>query len=357
MTGMSGYRTTFSSERSAVQARRKAIAVRQVPTSLAAQGRSLCCYSWWQWEETSAVGSMPQGLAMRYLRVAVASALALLVAASAAKPQDSYPSQNVKFVVAFPAGGPTDAIARIIGQRLAEKWGQGVVVENRGGAGGNIAARQIAKAEANGYTVLVTTSAFAVNPSLTANACYVPEAEFKTAIVAATTPNIIVASKNLKASNLAELIAAAKAEKLTYGMPGPGTTPHLSAERIFRQLAKVDIPPVPFTGAAPLLNALVGGHITLVCQACRRCRRRSSKATATARNQPGLHCSYPPPRRWRCWPSSTPIPMPCWPRRQFANGWHSSACCRSAARSTAARPTCAPKLASGVTACARSAGD
>jgi len=200
---------------------------------------------------------------MRYLRVAVASALALLVAASAAKPQDSYPSQNVKFVVAFPAGGPTDAIARIIGQRLAEKWGQGVVVENRGGAGGNIAARQIAKAEANGYTVLVTTSAFAVNPSLTANAGYVPETEFKTAIVAATTPNIIVASKNLKASNLAELIAAAKAEKLTYGMPGPGTTPHLSAERIFRQLAKVDIPPVPFTGAAPLLNALVGGHITL----------------------------------------------------------------------------------------------
>jgi tripartite-type tricarboxylate transporter receptor subunit TctC len=205
---------------------------------------------------------MPRSLAMR-LRVAVVSALVLLVATSAAKAQDSYPSQNVKFVVAFPAGGPTDAIARILGQRLSEKWGQGVVIENRGGAGGNIAARQIAKAEANGYSVLVTTSAFAVNPSLTANAGYAPETEFKTAIVAATTPNIIVGSKNLKASNLAELIAAAKAEKFTYGMPGPGTTPHLSAERIFRQLAKVDIPPVAFTGAAPLLNALAGGHITL----------------------------------------------------------------------------------------------
>jgi tripartite-type tricarboxylate transporter receptor subunit TctC len=172
-----------------------------------------------------------------------------------------YPSQNVKFVVAFPAGGPTDALARILGQRLSEKWGQGVVIENRGGAGGNIAARQIAKAEANGYAVLVTTSAFAVNPSLTANAGYAPESEFKTVVIAATTPNIIVASKSLPASTLKEFIEAAKGEKFSYGMPGPGTTPHLSAERIFKSLAKVDIPPVPFTGAAPLLNALLGGHI------------------------------------------------------------------------------------------------
>jgi tripartite-type tricarboxylate transporter receptor subunit TctC len=179
----------------------------------------------------------------------------------AADADASYPSQNVKFVVAFPAGGPTDAMARILGQRLSEKWGQGVVIENRGGAGGNIAARQIAKAEPNGYAVLVTTSAFAVNPSLTANAGYTPESEFKTAVIAATTPNIIVASKTLPARSLQELVDAAKTEKFSYGMPGPGTTPHLSAERIFKSLAKVDIPPVPFTGAAPLLNALLGGHI------------------------------------------------------------------------------------------------
>ena len=109
---------------------------------------------------------------------------------------------------AFPAGGPTDAIARILGERLTEKWGQSVVIENRGGAGGNIATRQVAKAEANGYTVLVTTSAYAVNPSLTANAGYVPETDFKTAIVAATSPNIIVAAAGLKASNLKELLEA-----------------------------------------------------------------------------------------------------------------------------------------------------
>ncbi len=209
---------------------------------------------------------MHWSLGKRRLIVSIFAALGFL-STSVAGAQESYPTQTVKFVVAFPAGGPTDAIARIIGQRLTEKWGQSVVIENRGGAGGNIAARQIAKADPNGYTVLVTTSAFAVNPSLTANAGYSPETEFKTAIVAATTPNIIVASTSLKASSLKELMEAAKTEKFSYGMPGPGTTPHLSAEKIFKVLAKVDIPPVPFTGASPLLNALLGGHITLACLA------------------------------------------------------------------------------------------
>jgi len=210
---------------------------------------------------------MPWSLAQGCRRLALAAAAAVFGAALPAAAQDVYPSQTVKFVVAFAAGGPTDAMARILGQRLGEKWGQGVVIENRAGAGGNIAARQIAKAEATGYSVLVTTSAFAVNPSLTSNAGYSPETEFKTAIVAATTPNILVASKTLKASTLKDLIEAARTEKLTYGMPGPGTTPHLSAERIFKSLAKVDIPPVSFTGAAPLLNALVGGHIMIACLA------------------------------------------------------------------------------------------
>ena len=204
------------------------------------------------------------GRAFGVLSAAAALSGFLAFAGSA---QDSYPSQGVKFVVAFAAGGPTDAIARIFGQRLTEKWGQGVVVENRGGAGGNIAARQVAKAEPNGYTVLVTTSAYAVNPTLSANPGYAPETDYKTVVVAGTTPNVIVANPGLKASNLKELVELAKAEKLTYGMPGAGTTPHLSAEKFFRVLAKVDVPAVPFTGAAPLLNALVGGHVGVACLA------------------------------------------------------------------------------------------
>src|SRR5262245_37302040 len=106
------------------------------------------------------------GLSRRSVLAGILAAVGLPPACVAIA-QDSYPSQNVRFVVAFPAGGPTDAVARILGQRLTEKWGQGVVIENRGGAGGNIATRQVAKAEPNGYTVLVTTSAYAVNPSLT----------------------------------------------------------------------------------------------------------------------------------------------------------------------------------------------
>jgi tripartite-type tricarboxylate transporter receptor subunit TctC len=209
---------------------------------------------------------MPSSLRTWCLAAALALG-ALCSAGTSAAAQETYPNQNVRLVVAFPAGGPTDSVARILGQRLNEKWGQGVVIENRGGAGGNIAARQVAKAEPNGYTLLVTTSAYAVNPSLTKNAGYVPETDFKTVIVAGTTPNIFVASPQLKASNLKELFELAKTEKLTYGMPGPGTTPHLSAEKMFKIVGQVDIPAVPFTGASPLLNALLGGHITLACQA------------------------------------------------------------------------------------------
>jgi tripartite-type tricarboxylate transporter receptor subunit TctC len=193
--------------------------------------------------------------------------VACVLAPSFASAQGLYPNESVKFVVAFSPGGPTDAVARILGQRLTEKWGQSVVIENRGGAGGNIAARQVAKAEPNGYTILVSTSAFAVNPSLTTKAGYSPESDYRTVIVVGTTPNIIVAAANLKASTLKELIEAAKTEKFTYGMPGVGTTPHLSAEKIFRVLAKVDIPAVTFTGGAPTITAVLGGHVRIACLA------------------------------------------------------------------------------------------
>src|SRR5262245_48378620 len=205
--------------------------------------RAISCYNY-RGSGRRRKACMQFGLSRRSVLVLILAVIGILPA-WAAIAQDSYPSQNVRFVVAFPAGGPTDAVARILGERLPEEGGQGVVIENRGGAGGNIATRQVAKAEPNGYTVLVTTSAYAVNPSLTANAGYAPETDYKTAIVVATTPNIIVASPSLKASNLKELMELAKTEKLTYGMPGPGTTPHLSAEKIFKVLAKVDVPHVP----------------------------------------------------------------------------------------------------------------
>lgn len=192
---------------------------------------------------------------------AFASAVLLLSAATSARAQD-YPNKPVKLQVAFAPGGPADSIARIIGQKLNDRWKQSVVVENRGGAGGNIAAAGVAKADPDGYTLLVTTSAFAVNQTLSKNPGYTP-GDFKAAIVVATTPNLIIGAPTLKANNLKEAIEAARTEKLTYGTAGAGTTPHLSAERIFKLEGKVDIPHAPFTGAGPATQAVIGSHVPL----------------------------------------------------------------------------------------------
>lgn len=184
-----------------------------------------------------------------------------LSATEAVRAQD-YPTKPVRLLVAFAPGGPADSIARVIGQKLNDRWKQSVVVENRGGAGGNIAAAQAAKADADGYTILVTTSAFAVNQTLSKNPGFTSD-DFRAAVVVATTPNLIIGAPTLKANNLKDAIEASKTEKMTYGTAGAGTTPHLSAERIFKLEAKVDIPHAPFTGAGPATQAVMGSHIPL----------------------------------------------------------------------------------------------
>lgn len=191
----------------------------------------------------------------------LAAALAMTIAAAAQTP--AYPTQPVRFLIAFAPAGPADIIGRIVGLKLQQLWGQSVVIENRGGAGGNIAAVQVARGQADGYTVLVTTSAFAVNPSLYKNPGYAGETDFKVAGLAATTPNLLVAAPDLGVKTLKDAIALSKTKSLAFGSAGTGTTPHLSGERIFRFLAKVDIPHAPFTGAGPALNAVMGGHVAL----------------------------------------------------------------------------------------------
>ncbi len=191
----------------------------------------------------------------------VAVALSALCAGAPAVAQD-FPTQAVRLQVAFAPGGPADIIARVIGQKLNERWNQTVIVENRGGAGGNLAAAAVAKAEPNGYTILVSTSAYAVNQTLSKTPGYSPD-DFRTAAIVATTPNLIIGAPTLKAKNLKEVVEASKTEKMTYGTAGVGTTPHLSAERIFKMEAKADIPHAPFTGAGPAMQAVVGSHIPL----------------------------------------------------------------------------------------------
>lgn len=195
-------------------------------------------------------------------RAIAALVLAGLCLAPAARAQDAWPSKTIRFVVAFAPGGSVDPIARATGQALSEKWKQSIVIENRPGGGGNTAAGVVARAEPDGYTVLVTTSAIAINISLSASPGYALS-DFTTAAVVSTSPNIVIAAPALKQRTLPEILAAAKTEKFSFGSSGIGTIPHLSGEQIFRQLGKVDVPHVPFTGAGPAVIAVMGNHAPL----------------------------------------------------------------------------------------------
>jgi tripartite-type tricarboxylate transporter receptor subunit TctC len=188
---------------------------------------------------------------------------AALGASSSLWAQAAWPNKPVKFVVAFAPGGPADIIARILGQKLGEALGQSIVVENRGGAGGSIASSIVAKAEADGYTLLINTSSYAVNPAMARTQTFDAEKDLVLASLVASSPNLIVASPKLKAKTLREVMVEAQSGQYNYGSAGAGTTPQLSAEYLFKVLGKVNVTHVPFQGAGPALNATMGGQIEL----------------------------------------------------------------------------------------------
>ena len=172
----------------------------------------------------------------------------------------SWPVKPVHFVVPFAPGGVTDIIARLAGQKLGESWGQPVLVENRAGAGSNIGVAQVAKSAPDGYSVLLTTSSIAVNVTLTPNSGYDAQKDLVAVANIASSPNMIVTAQSGPKS-LLDLIAQAKLRPLAYGSPGTGTTPHLSAEYLFRVLAKLEVTHVPYKGAAPAVNAALSGEV------------------------------------------------------------------------------------------------
>jgi tripartite-type tricarboxylate transporter receptor subunit TctC len=187
------------------------------------------------------------------------AALCALFVSCAAQAQ-GYPAKPVRFVVPFAPGGITDIIARVVGQKLGESWGQSVLVENRAGAGSNIGVALVAKSAPDGYTVLLTTSSIAVNVTLTPDSGYDAEKDFIPVANVASSPNMIVTAQSGPAS-LRELVAQAKAKPLAYGSAGTGTTPHLSAEYLFRVLAKLEVTHIPYKGAAPAVNAALSGEV------------------------------------------------------------------------------------------------
>jgi tripartite-type tricarboxylate transporter receptor subunit TctC len=193
---------------------------------------------------------------VRILLAACAAAVFGLAPAAAA----DYPDHPVKVIVPFAAGGPTDVMARLVAQKLSEEMKQQFYVENRPGAGGNIGIGYAAHAAADGYTLLVVSTAYIVNPGLYAKIPYDPYEDFAPITELGSTPNSILVTPKLGINSIAELIARAKAKpgELNYASPGAGTTPHLSGE-FLKIVGGIEMTHVPFNGAAPAIQALLAG--------------------------------------------------------------------------------------------------
>ncbi|MFO1111656.1 MAG: tripartite tricarboxylate transporter substrate binding protein [Bradyrhizobium sp.] len=194
--------------------------------------------------------------ALRWILVA-----ALLVIGAAPSFAQSYPNRPVRVVVGFPAGGPTDVIARIVAQNLSDSLGQQFFVENVPGAGGNTASGQVARVTPDGYTIMAISTGFIVNPSLYARVPYDPLKDFAAVTLVAASPNVVVVNPEVPAKTLPELVKLIRDNpgKYSYAGPGVGSTPHLGGE-LFRLTYKLDLVHVPFTGAAPAVQATVGNH-------------------------------------------------------------------------------------------------
>jgi tripartite-type tricarboxylate transporter receptor subunit TctC len=201
---------------------------------------------------------------LRWISPAVALALALLPVV--ARAQTAWPAKPIKILVGFAAGGSTDVTARIIGQALSERLGQPVVIENRAGAGGNIAADAAAKADPDGYTLLMATSTtFATNPNLYKTLPFDVQKDFEPITLTAFIPNLLVVNSTVPANNVPEFIAYLKANpaKLNFGSAGNGSSQHLAGE-LFNSLGDVRMVHVAYRGGAPAVNDLLGGQVQVV---------------------------------------------------------------------------------------------
>ncbi|MBK7661132.1 MAG: tripartite tricarboxylate transporter substrate binding protein [Betaproteobacteria bacterium] len=202
---------------------------------------------------------------MRKIFTSLVALAALAVPAAASAQAPAYPSKAIKIIVPFAVGGIADTFARVIGQKLSDLWGQPVVVENRTGAGGNIGADLVAKSAPDGYTILLSNiGTHAVNVHLMKTMPFDPVKDFVPIAHVLDAEGLLVVHPDLKAKNVTDVIALAKAQpgKLTYASGGTGTTSHLAGE-MFKSAAKVDIVHVPYKGNSPAITDLVGGQTTM----------------------------------------------------------------------------------------------
>jgi tripartite-type tricarboxylate transporter receptor subunit TctC len=204
-------------------------------------------------------GSIRHGPAIMALAI-----LASLPLGAAARAQDAFPSKPVHLLVPFPAGGAVDIVARTLADELGKRWTTNIVIENRPGAGGTIAADVTAKAAPDGYTLAVVASGHAIVPFLYPKLPYDIFADFTPISLLGNSPNLVLVRADSPVKSLNELVALARAKpgQLSYGHAGNGTSPHLAAE-LLKATAKIDITSIPYKGGAPALNDLLGGHIPI----------------------------------------------------------------------------------------------
>jgi tripartite-type tricarboxylate transporter receptor subunit TctC len=205
---------------------------------------------------------------LRHFKARLAAAafgLLAAVAAPVAAQAQEFPSQPVKIVVPFPAGGTTDILARQLAKELQDRWGKAVLVENRAGASGTIFSEQLARMPADGHTLMLTATHHVINPGLYKNLKYDTRTDFTPLAQVAAVPNVLVVHPSFPPKNVRELIAHAKANpgKVNFGSSGAGGANHLSGE-LFKDMAGVDMVHVPYKGAAPALNDLLGGQILMM---------------------------------------------------------------------------------------------
>ena len=190
------------------------------------------------------------------------AAVACIALGSAAHAQDTFPSKPVHILVPFPPGGAVDIVARTLADELGKRWTTNIIIDNRPGAGGTIAAEATAKSPPDGYTLAVVASGHAIVPYLYPKLGYDIFADFTPISLLGNSPNLILVRADSPVKTLADLIALARAKpgQLSYGHAGNGTSPHLAAE-LLKVTAKIDMTAIPYKGGAPALNDLMGGHI------------------------------------------------------------------------------------------------
>jgi tripartite-type tricarboxylate transporter receptor subunit TctC len=199
----------------------------------------------------------------KWLRMCAVVAAAALIS-GAASAQSGFPSRPVHIFVPYPAGGGVDVLARTLGDVVSRQWGQGVVVENRPGAGGMVASQALANAAPDGYTLIVVASGHATNPFLYPKLPYDTFKDFTPISLLASSPNILLVRADSPFKTVADVIAEARAKpgSLSFAHAGNGTSTHLAGE-LLKNLAKIDLNAIPYKGGAPAVNDLLGGQIPM----------------------------------------------------------------------------------------------